>query len=547
MGVPSCGRDSIFDVSFPISCRLLYQAESSRREVVKTCGDCRSGVSNEWDRSVNSEEGRFIRNVTSTITRYDMLAPGDKVVVGVSGGPDSVALLHVLHVLRDQFGISLHVAHLNHMLRAEAAAEEAEYVECLAERLGLGCTVEAVDVKEYAEKTRISIELAARDVRYDFYRRTAVDQGASKVALGHHAGDQAETVLLRLIRGTGMSGLGGIPAVRPLDPTGDITVIRPLLNLTPHEIRSYCHGAQLVYYIDASNVSPVYLRNRIRHELIPLLEEGYNPRVVRTLSNTAELAQDDENYIMGKVREKFRQITEATLPHNVVISIPLLGRQHMAIQRRVIRQAVRSLAGELDDFQFVHVEKVLELAGTGKTGSRISLPGGLRARRDYEQIIIEWAEGAESYGSLPEGRPPFEYRLQVPGRTDIPEACITIEAEVFNLEDKPGLLNAIACTDEDEAYFDLGLIDENITVRNRRPGDRLSPLGMKGRKKLKDVFIDKKISRNVRDDIPVIIWRTEILWVVGLCVSNFAKLSPATEKVLHLKVTRTRRYSSCAQ
>jgi|LSQX01.1.fsa_nt_gb tRNA(Ile)-lysidine synthase len=529
----------------PISCRLFYQAESPRQEVVKTCGDCPSGVSNEWDRSVNSEKGRFIRNVSLTITRYDMLAPGDKVVVGVSGGPDSVSLLHALYVLRDEFGVSLHVAHLNHMLRGEAADEEAEYVEGLADKLGIRCTVEAVDVREYAEKARVSIELAARDVRYDFYRRTAVDEGASKVALGHHAGDQAETVLLRLIRGTGLSGLGGIPAVRPLDSTGDITVIRPLIDLTPLEIRSYCHEAQLVYYIDASNESPVYLRNRIRHELIPLLEQDYNPRVVRTLSTTAELAEDDDDYISRKVRKKLGQIAEVTLPHKVVISIPGLGRQHIAIQRRIVRQAVCSLAGELDDFQFIHVEKVLELAGTGKTGSRISLPGGLQARRDYEQIIIEWAEGVQSQASLPKENRLFEYRLQVPGRTDIPEACITIEADIFDIEHKPGLLNAISSTDDDEAYFDLGLIGENITVRNRRPGDRLSPLGMKGRKKLKDVFIDKKISRNIRDNIPVITWGTEILWVVGLCVSDFAKLSPATEKVLHLRATC--RYPSCDQ
>jgi tRNA(Ile)-lysidine synthase len=517
--------------------------ESPQQEVVKTCGNFRSGVSNEWDRSVNSEKSRFIRNVRSTIIRYGMLAPGDKVVVGVSGGPDSVALLHVLCVLRDEFGASLHVAHLNHMLRGEAADEEAEYVAAFADRLGLSCTVEAVDVREYAEKARVSIELAARDVRYDFYRRTAVDEGASKVALGHHAGDQAETVLLRLIRGTGMRGLGGIPAVRPLDSTCDIMVIRPLLDLTPPEVHSYCHAEQLAYYIDVSNVSPIYLRNKIRHELIPLLEQDYNPRVIRTLSNTAELVQDDEDYLSHKVRGKLGQIAKVALPHNVVICIPGLGKQHIAIQRRIIRQAVFSLAGELDDFEFIHVEKVLELAETGKTGSRISLPGGLQARRDYGGIIIEWAEGARSQAGRSKENLPFEYRLQIPGTTNIPEACITIEAEVFDIEDKPDLLNTISCTDGDEAYFDLGLIDENITVRNRRRGDRLSPLGMEGSKKLKDVFIDKKISRNVRDYIPVIIWGTEILWVVGLCVSNFAKLSQATEKVLHLRVTR--RYLSC--
>lgn len=506
--------------------------------MVKTYGNCDVGFRNKWGSGVNAGKDRFIGNVRSAITRLGMLSPGDRVVVGVSGGPDSVALLHSLFVLRDEFGVSLHVAHLNHMLRGEAADEEARYVERFAERLGLGCTVQAVDVTDYARERKVSIELAARDVRYDFYRRTAADEGASRVALGHHAGDQAETVLLRLLRGTGMSGLSGIPAIRPLDATGDITVIRPLLWLTSSEILSYCKEEQLVYYIDASNVSPVYLRNRVRNELIPLLEQDYNPRVVQALSNTAELVQDDEDYISCKVREKLGKIVEGVSRHAVTMSIPALCKQHIAIQRRIIRWAVACLTGELDDFQFVHVEKVLELAESGSTGARISLPGELQARRDYDRLVIEWAEEVKSQAS-----PRFEYRLKIPGKTDIPEACITIEADIFDIEDMPDLLSTISFTDDDEAYFDLGLIDENITVRNRRPGDRLSPLGMKGSKKLKDVFIDKKISRNIRDDIPVIICGKEILWVVGLCVSNFAKIAPGTRKVLHLKATR--RYGSC--
>jgi len=510
---------------------------------VKSFGGRRILVFDECDLRMNAKDNRFIGNVLATIRRYDMLAPGDKVVAGVSGGPDSIALLHALYVLKDKLDISLHVAHLNHMLRGEAADEEAEYVQGLAARLGLPCTVEAVDVNEYAKNEKLSIELAARNVRYGFYRHTALDEGASKVALGHHAGDQAETVLLRLIRGTGLRGLGGIPPLRPLDPASGITVIRPLINATPVEIRSYCHEAQLVYYIDASNVSPVYLRNKIRHELIPHLEQDYNPRVIHTLSTTAELVQDDDDYISGRVCEMMGQITEVILPHEVIINIPALSRQHIAIQRRIIRQAVYELAGDLEDFESIHVEKVLELARSGKTGSRISLPGNLQARREYDRIILEWAEEEGFESALSEDSHPFEYVLRVPGDTEIVEAGITIEADIFNIEDKPGLLDTISLTDHNEAYFDLGVITGHITVRNRRPGDRLSPLGMKGHKKLKDVFIDKKIPRNVRDRIPVIIWGTEILWVVGVCVSDFAKLSPTTEKVLHLRARR--RYLSC--
>ncbi len=487
---------------------------------------------------MNSGKDRFISKVKQTITRYGMLTKEDKVLVGVSGGPDSVALLHALYALKNEFGVSLHIAHLNHMLRGEAADKEAKYVERLAKRLNLGCTVEAVDVREYADKNRLSIELAARDVRYDFYLRTAVNTGADRVALGHHAGDQAETVLLRLVRGTGMSGLCGIPAVRPLDAAHGITVIRPLLDLASSEIRSYCDEAGLGYFIDASNLSPVYLRNKVRHELIPLLEQDYNPRVIQALANTAELVQDDEDYITSEVERKLRQVVETVSPHNVVIGILALCREHKAIQRRIIRWAVWHLTGELDDFQFIHVEKVLELAVSGRTGSRISLPGGLEARRDYERIILERTEETGSRMC-----PDFEYKVLIPGRTHIPEASITIDAEVFSIEDNPGLLEVVRFSDAWEAYFDMALIDENIIVRNRKPGDRLSPLGLKGSKKLKDVFIDKKVSRNIRDEIPVIIWGKEILWVVGLCVSDFARLSPLTRRVLYLRATRS--YLSC--
>ena len=235
---------------------------------------------------------------------------------------------------------------------------------------------------------------------------------------------------------------------------------------------------QLKYCIDASNIDPVYLRNKVRHELIPLLEQDYNPRIVQSLSNTAELLRDDEDYISCEVHGKLRQVLKGFSPNNVIISIPALCLQHIAIQRRIIRWAAMNIVGELDDFQFIHVEKVLELARSGRTGSSISLPCGLQARRDYEQIIIE----AVVEGNGSEIHEPFEYELKIPGRTDIPEACTTIEACVFDVEDESRLLETVSRAHEDEAYFDMGLIDENITVRNRRPGDRLSPLGMTGAK-----------------------------------------------------------------
>ncbi|NLS44588.1 MAG: tRNA lysidine(34) synthetase TilS [Firmicutes bacterium] len=492
---------------------------------------------------MNFGKDRFIKDVKFTIKRFAMFAMGDQVIVGVSGGPDSVALLHVLYKLQNEFDISLHVAHLNHMLRGEIADEEARYVKDFAKRLGLSCTIESIDVRDYAFKKSISTELAARDLRYDFYMRTAIREGASKVALGHHAGDQAETVLLRLIRGTGLTGLRGIPAVRPLNTTRNITIVRPLIELVPSKILTYCNETGLKYYIDASNINPDYSRNRIRHELIPRLEQDYNPKVIEALVNTAELIQKDEDYMIRKTKEKFKKVVEFKSSCNVVIKTAALNKQHVAIQRRIIRQAVLYLTGKLDDFQFIHVESILKLAASGKTGSVISLPEELRGRLEYGRIIIERTDRIK-----PQTCPVFEYKLKIPGKTEIPEACTIIEANVLSILNAPGLpdlLESIVFTGNDEAYFDMDIIDEDLTVRNRRPGDRLSPLGMKGHKKLKDIFIDGKIPRNIRDCVPVIVWRGKILWVAGICMDGFAKLTPATQRVLHLRTTR--RYRSCDQ
>lgn len=548
----------------------------------------------------------LIDKVRATIQKYEMTRPGDRVLVGVSGGPDSVALLHVLWVLSEELGIVLHVAHLNHMLRGEAADEDAAYVSDLAGRLGLPVTVESRDVAAIAREERVSLELAAREARYEFYREVARSTGATRVALGHHAGDQAETVLLRLLRGTGTTGLGGIPPVRPLgtgeagagnskDKEGPV-IIRPLIGVPRREIEAYCVDNHLSPRVDASNLAPVYARNRVRHELIPLLERRFNPRIVESIARTAELVREDDAFISGEVRRRMGHIIIGKSPGGALLSVTRLLAEPVAVQRRVVREAIALLGLGVEDVGFEHVETVLELAREGSPGAAASLPRGIWARKAYRpakpleggdrqgvslaigspvELILEFGSGpapvpeperwpsgeteawaasesaARSHPGGPLAARGFEHTLNVPGTTFVPELGLIIDAEVFETkrcgrgEDARvgrvghvGRAGAGPCPEPDpyEAFFDLDALGPSLAVRTRREGDRIRPFGMEGHKKLKDLFIDDKIPRNIRDRVPVIVAGKDILWVVGVKRSDLARVSPSTRRVLRLAV-----------
>ncbi|MGE5584771.1 MAG: tRNA lysidine(34) synthetase TilS [Bacillota bacterium] len=606
----------------------------------------------------------FIAKVKSTMKRHEMTKPGDRVLVGVSGGPDSVALLHVLWSLSQELQISLHVGHLNHMLRGAAADEDAAYVQDLARRLGLPVSIESGDVAALAREKRISVELAAREIRYAFYRRAAGAAGAVKVALGHHAGDQAETVLLRLVRGTGTTGLAGIPPVRPLgedsemsptpfcqgprleapspsatpatrqppgnveevanprsgseddpdrsvDRTGGVhgsdgtdragfaggpggagaaddcdgrgcpVVIRPLIEVTRQEIEDYCRENDLRPRVDASNLTSVYARNRVRRELIPMLERHYNPRVVESIARTAELVRDDDRFISDEVRRRMHGIVCGMSPGRVVLSVERLLAEPSAIQRRVVREAVRIVGRGAEDIEFEHVEMVLELARNGRLEASASLPRGIRARKvrrsarpagpafastahepggstpgygrePAPESVLEIGPGLQ-FGRGPDGEPdacraaqgesppaPVECRLAVPGVTRVADLGVIVETEVLEAggEEGDATSAAIARAGADEAYFDLDALGTDLVVRNRRAGDRLSPFGMDGHKKLKELFIDEKVPRNMRDRVPVIVAGSEIVWVVGVRRSSLARVTPSTRRVLRLVVRR---------
>jgi len=420
-----------------------------------------------------------------------MLRGGETVVAAVSGGPDSVALLHALHALAPELGIALHAAHFHHGLRGAESEEDARFVEDLAGRLGVPVHVGRGDVRGFARRHKVSLQVAGRTLRYRFLRQCLADVGGQRVALGHILEDQAETVLMRMLRGTGLHGLGGIPPVRgPL--------IRPLLEVSRAEVLAYLESHGVPFRMDSSNAQPVCLRNRIRLELVPLLRT-YNPRAVEALARTARLLREEATAMDTLLGERLSALLHEEGEGHVALDLEALSSLPPGLRRRVLREGVRRVLGGLDGISARHVEALQELADRKGTGSRLSLPRGLEAQRDYGKLRL-----ARSFPhALARG---FSRPLAVPGTTAVPEAGILVKAEYTD--------RAEAWT-ETAACFDAGRLPGPLGVRSRRPGDRFYPLGMQGSKRLQDFFVDRKVPRALRDRVPLLTAGEQILWVMG--------------------------------
>jgi len=464
------------------------------------------------------------QRVLDFIKREGLIEGQETLLVGVSGGPDSVCLLHLLCQLKEALGISLHVAHLDHMLRGADSAADAEYVSLLAQQLGITATVEQRDVKAYREKHRLSLEQAAREVRYDFFYEVAESIGAKRIALGHTQDDQVETILMHLIRGTGLTGLRGMQPISTWRGRGSsaLLVVRPLLEVTRAETEEYCRTYNLEPRSDFSNFSLDYARNRLRHELIPLLQ-SYNPNVGAALLRTARAAADDLSFLEAQVSQVWQQVVTEQ-PNGLLLNNKTLLSLHPSLQRHLLRRVLGQLLGELTDIQSIHIEKMME-AVSKPAGKRLSLPRGLLFHVGYNTCLV--TKGAYDICPFPplEG----EHRLKVPGDTVLPgwrvRASIVApgeRAEGFR-----------ACLDLDQAGTDLA-------VRARKAGDRFQPLGMTELKRLQDFMVDAKIPRSWRDRVPLVCSPDGILWVVGWRIAERVRVTDSTKQVLRLEFERLR-------
>jgi len=465
------------------------------------------------------------QRVLHFIQEHHLVLSQHPLLVAVSGGPDSVCLLHTLVKLREKLGIRLHVAHLNHQLRGAEAEADAQYVSDLAHHLGVPATIEQRDVRAYQAQQHVSVEEAAREVRYTFLAQVAKSIGASQAAVGHTVDDHIETILMHLIRGTGTKGLRGLkPCSRWQSAGNSLTIIRPLLQVGREETADYCRHHQLMPRVDVSNLSLSPLRNRIRHQLLPLLR-SYNPGVAEALLRTGRIASDDLAFIdkeMSRIWDEVAQKQENTiiLDKEKFLELP------SALKRHLLRTSIERLLGDVRDIETRHIEQIMD-ALTKSAGKRLNLPGGLIFSIGYNQYLI---------GSDPAALSPFpvldaEFPLKLPGETRLPgwriEATIIVPEAMK--DDASGY----------KAYLDLNKAGDKMVVRSRQPGDRFQPLGMSQPKKLGEFMIDAKIPHAWRQRIPIVCSPAHILWVVGWRIDDRVRVTPATEQILCLEFNRS--------
>ena len=444
-------------------------------------------------------------------------------VVAVSGGADSVALLHALRSLANR-RYRLAVAHLNHGIRGKAGEEDARFVRALARKWKLKYVCGRVDVPALARQRGISIEMAAREARYDFLARTAKRLGAAAIATAHTADDQAETVLLKLLRGAGPAGLAGIP---PETKAAGVRVVRPILNASRRDVIAYLQRHKLAWREDETNRDRGFLRNRVRHELLPLLERGFNPKIRAVLARTADILRAEDDWMNAAAR---KVMDRAAARKGHALRWDSLRDQPLALRRRAIRIWLAREGVPVGNVDFDMVDRVDRWIG--RKSPRLSLPGGWEIRRTGQTLSV-----GPVCTRIPK---PFRIRLAVPGTTTIPELGLRITTKLApgvakDRGGKPGQWPAQASLALD-AWRRRALY-----VRSWRAGDRMTPFGLAGTKKIQDIFVDAKIPRGERGLIPLLECGGEIAWVPSYRIARHWAIADARKPALQIAVTRLAR------
>ena len=457
--------------------------------------------------SLQKPAAGVFRAFKSGLLERPTIVPGDRVLAACSGGPDSVALVCLLLMLRQEMPVDVVVAHFDHRLRAESGVDK-EFVRELARERRLPFVVGSADVRAHAAENRMNLEEAGRVLRYRFLQAEADRIRATKIATGHTMNDQAETFLMRLMRGTGLAGLAGIPAIQAAGPC---LVVRPLLGLTRARLLAFLEEQGQAFRTDATNLDRRNLRSRIRLGLLPDLERGYEPRIVEHLARTASLAREEDELLTEFVRE-LGQTFLLRKNREVFLDARGLPPDLPALARRVLREFIREVRGDLRSISYEDVASVLGL----KDGKERALPGGPTLIREKGWIRVK--------GKRPAPRP---FRLSWDGEKRLAVAEMEFEGARRKAAERAFSRNS----DLDSAVLDASKLAFPLVVRNRRPGDLYRPLGAPGRKKLKEILRAKGVPREARDRLPVFCSGGEIVWVPGLPVAGKFKVTPKTKTV----------------
>ncbi|PWB81602.1 MAG: tRNA lysidine(34) synthetase TilS [Candidatus Methylomirabilota bacterium] len=462
----------------------------------------------------------LFERVRETIDRHTMLAAGEKIIAAVSGGVDSMVMLHLLLRVGTRYSTSLHVAHLNHNLRGAESAETADFVRTYCKTHRIPLTVMTADENMLHDRRVGSVQAVARELRYRFLERVADEQKAGKIALGHHRDDQAETVLMNLIRGSGGRGLGGIPPVRN-------RIIRPLIDSTREEIERYVRKTGIPYVEDSSNRTLVYSRNRIRRRLLPELAKRYNPRIVHALANAATIFEAEDSLLSEMAEKQLRRVLVSQSREGCVLALHRMATLPAAIRWRMIRCVAEELRGGRPGLTFQQTLAIDRLVVTRAARGTVHAPGGLRAQRAGGSLVFSLGEG-QARDRIP------TCPMAVPGVTVLPGASLTVQSEILKrgAVDRPVSDPCTALLDADRAGMEL-------YVRGWEQGDWFVPFGMDGRKKLQDFFVDAKVPRERRWHVPLVLSGDRIVWVVGFRTDERFRVTDSTQHILRLRAAPT--------
>ncbi len=486
------------------------------------------------------------KKVRKTIKKYSMLQQEDRVLIGLSGGPDSVCLAVALHEIKDSFDLSLHALYVNHGLRPEESREEEDFCRRFCDGLGIDFYVESIDVKEHSQAKKLNLQEAARELRYDVFERTALKIGADQIALAHSADDQAETVLMRLLRGAGRKGLSGIPPVRrlgyriqssPLRNRGfldkgagklgnnkSIFIIRPLIEVQRQEIEEHLlqnsefriPNSKVPFMVDSSNLKKDYSRNWLRLEVIPLLKEQ-NPSFVESVNRTAEVLRDEDEYLeIATTKTMMRLITRKTDKMIELFLVPLMNIEK-SILRRVFRRALAEIGADRG-IELVHIDDIIRLVRESNSGDMINLPKGIRAVKKYSTLLITRELPAVIKTQ----------NIDIPGEINLDGCGLTLISELTE--------NKAKYDGSKVSVFDYDSLTLPLKVRSRDQGDYFYPSGLGGKKKLQDFFVDEKVPRETRDSVPVIVSGEDIIWIAGYRMDERHTAKEGTKKYLVLRI-----------
>ncbi|MEN8079275.1 tRNA lysidine(34) synthetase TilS [Clostridioides difficile] len=461
----------------------------------------------------------MLDKVINYIRDNKLIQEEDKVLVALSGGPDSVCLLHILYKLKKVLNIELGAIHINHMLRGEDSDNDEKYIGQLCDELGINYYVKRIDIECISKNTNVSLEVAGRNERYKAFEEIRKNNNYNKIAVAHNSNDQAETILMRMMRGTGLEGLTGIKAKRKDG------VIRPILCLNRSEIERYCKENNLNPRIDASNYERVYSRNKVRLDILPYMKENFNKDIIDTLNRMALILQKDNEFI-EEYSKKCYNIYCENYEGKLKVSRDLFENEMESIITRVVIRAFKEISNCHQNFEMKHIYEIVNLSKKG-TGKRINLTNKIICENLYGDIIfkVDYDNEENKCSEI------------ILNKNNISNNVI-FDNYIVNFEVISNKNKVEFSKNNLIKLFDYDNIEKEIVIRYRKDGDRITPLGMKGSKKLKDVFINLKVPREKRDNIPILCFDDKVSWIVGYKTSQESRITPDTKNILKITFDR---------